>query len=71
MEVLKEEECSGEAWLDYYDMTKDMLVGLRKKYFSDTKRLSEIREGLKEDGLVRKYGERYLGYVTFIMRKSI
>ena len=29
----------------------------------------EIAEATKEDELVRKYGEEYVGYMTFIMKR--
>ncbi len=70
VEIVREEECSRKAWLEYYDLTKEMLLGLKKKYRLDRKIQAEIAEGLEEDRLVRKYGDKYLGYVTLIMRKT-
>ena len=69
VKILREEECSRKAWLEYYDLTKKMLVHLAKKFKTDKERQSEIEEGLREDRLVRERGEEYLGYTTFIMRK--
>ncbi len=69
-EVLREVECSRRAWLEYYDLTRSMLLALSKKYVSDTERQAEIEEALREDSLVREYGEEYLGYMTFMMQKT-
>ncbi len=70
MEIHREVECSRRAWLEYYDLTRSMLLALGKKYAADTERQAEIKEALKEDSLVRQHGEEYLGYMTFIMRKT-
>ncbi len=69
MEILREAECSRRAWLEYYDLTRGMLTALARKYGSDAERQAEIKEALWEDELVRKHGEEYLGYMTFIMRR--
>lgn len=68
MTILKEEECSRRAWLAYYDLTRERLMELQGQYRSDRERLVEIEEALREDRLFRKYGEEYLGYMTFIMK---
>jgi len=69
VKILREEECSRKAWLDYYDLTKKMLLQLAEKYQSDEAIQVEIKEGLREDRLVREFGEEYFGYRTFILRK--
>jgi len=69
LEVIGEEECSRKAWLEYYDLTRKMLSVLARKYKDDKDRKAEIEEALKEDEAVRRYGEEYLGYMTFIMKK--
>ncbi len=69
LKVLREEECSRRAWLEYYDLTKKILLELAKKYKTDEERQMEVKEALREDRLVRKLGEEYLGYMTFIMKK--
>ena len=68
--ILLEKECSCRAWLEYYDLTREMLDILSKKYQGDGEREAEIKEALREDKLVRRYREEYLGYMTFIMRKA-
>ena len=68
-EILREEECSRKAWLEYYDSTRQNILQLAERYRCDNDKMSEIQDALREDSLVRKLGEEYLGYVTFIMRK--
>lgn len=70
VKIMGEVECSRRAWLDYYDLTKEMILEVSKKHPSNKELQAEVEEGLREDALVRKYGEQYLGYVTFILRKS-
>ena len=70
MEILRELECSQKAWLNYYDLTRLMLQTLARKHVSDSERRAEIEEALREDLLFRKHGEEYVGYMTFIMRKT-
>lgn len=67
--ILREEECSRKAWLEYYDLTRKMLSVLAGKYKDDKERQAEIEEVLREDEAVRRYGKEYLGYMTFIMQK--
>ncbi len=50
-------------------MTRERLLALAEKYRSDKERQAEIEEGLREDELVRRHGEEYIGYVTFVMQK--
>ncbi len=69
VKILREEECSRKAWLEYYDLSKKMLLQLGEKYKLDKARRAEIEEGLKEDSLVREFGEKYFGYMTFIAQK--
>ncbi len=69
VKILREEECSRKVWLDYYDLTRKMLLHLAKKYSSDDAKQAEIEEALREDRLVRDIGEEYLGYRTFVMQK--
>ncbi len=69
MRIVREIECSRGAWLNYYDLTRMMLQLLAKKYKSDSEKQAEIQEAMIEDDLFRKYGEEYIGYMTFIMQK--
>ncbi len=71
LRIIREEECSSGAWLNYYDLTSRMFQVLSKKYADDKERRAEIAEAKREDKLVREYGEDYLGYMTFIMQKSL
>lgn len=68
-EILREEECSRKAWLEYYDSTKQNILQLAERHRSEKDKMLEIEDALREDSLVRELGEKYLGYVTFIMRK--
>lgn len=70
LKILREEECSRKAWLEYYDSARQMLSVLARKYSEDRDRQGEIEEALKEDEAARRYGEEYVGYVTFIMQRS-
>ncbi len=68
--IIREIECSQTAWLDYYDLTKEMLTQISKRQDVSKELLEEVEEGLREDRLVRKYREQYLSYITFVLRKS-
>ncbi len=68
-EIVREEECSRNAWLEYYDSTRQNILRLAERYRSDKGKMLEIEEAFKEERLVRELGEEHLGYVTFIMRK--
>ncbi len=70
LKIVREAECSREAWLEYYDLTKAMLHALERKYKDDVERQAEIDAAFAEDRLVRKYVDEYLGYMTFIMKKT-
>lgn len=70
LKILREEECSRKAWLNYYDLIREMLHVLSKKYAGDAGMREEIRKELREDELVRELGDEYLGYLTFIMQKT-
>jgi len=70
LKVLREEECSRKAWLEYYDLTRTMLSVLARKYRDDRDKQAEIEEAFLEDKTVRQYGEEYIGYMTFIMQKG-
>jgi cyclopropane fatty-acyl-phospholipid synthase-like methyltransferase len=67
--ILREEECSRAAWLNYYDLTKKTFQALSEKNLDDKEKQQEISEAMREDELVRECGEEYLGYMTFIMQK--
>lgn len=69
--ILREEECSRKAWLQYYDLMDQQLQTLARRYKSDPKRRFEIGEASKEASVFRKHGEEYIGYITFIMQKGI
>ena len=71
LRIIREEECSRAAWLNYYDLTKRMFQALSEKSPGDKEKLGEIAEAMREDELVRERGEEYLGYVTFIMQKPV
>jgi len=69
VKILREVECSRKAWLEYYGLTKQMLNQVANKYSSDTDKQAELREAFREDELVKRFGEEYLNYVTFVMQK--
>jgi ubiquinone/menaquinone biosynthesis C-methylase UbiE len=69
VEILREVVCSQGAWLDYYDLTKEMLLEVSRRQGQSSELQAEVEEGLREDRLIRKYGKTYLDYVTFIMQK--
>ncbi len=67
--IVREELCSERAWLDYYDLTKKMLLKIAKSHPATDPVQREVEEGLREDTLLRRYLAEYLDYVTFIMKK--
>jgi hypothetical protein len=67
--IVREIECSQTAWLDYYDLQKNMLTQIARRQEASKELLAEVEEELRQDRLVRKYREDYMNYVTFIMRK--
>ncbi len=69
LRIVREEECSRAAWLSYYDLTKERFRVLSEKSQDDKEKLGEIAEAMREDRLVREYGEEYLGYMTFMLQK--
>jgi len=68
--ILREEECSRKAWIEYYDVTRETFQTLAKEYASDEAVQKEIAEAAKEDKLVRGFGEEFVGYMTFMMKRS-
>ena len=70
VEILRLETCSTEAWLKFYDLTRENLSKLSTSQPSNTQLQSEIGEFLREDRLFRKYGLEYVEYLTFIMQKA-
>ena len=69
LQIVREEECSRAAWLSYYNLTRKTLQALSEKNPNDREIQREFAEAMREDNLVREYGEEYLGYMTFIMQK--
>lgn len=67
--ISREEECSRKAWLEYYDLTRETWQALAKEYESNDAAQREIAEATQEDRLVRRYGEEFVGYMTFIMKR--
>lgn len=67
--IIRELECSRKAWLDYYDLKAQALDDFARKHPSDEEILSEVAKAAQEDQLIRRYGEEFVGYMTFIMRK--
>jgi cyclopropane fatty-acyl-phospholipid synthase-like methyltransferase len=67
--ILVEEECSRKAWLEYYDRTRETLQALAKEHALNGDVQREIAEANREDTLVRKYGEEFVGYMTFILKR--
>ncbi len=49
--------------------TRETFQALAKKHASNDAMQREIAEATTEDELVRKYGEEYVGYMTFIMKR--
>ena len=47
-----------------------MLSALARKYKGDSERIAEIKAALRGDEVVRRYGDEYLRYMTFIMRRT-
>ncbi len=70
IKILQELVCSQKAWIDYYDLQKEMLLEISKRQDQSNEFHSEIEEELRQDRLVREYRESYMDYVTFIMQKS-
>ena len=67
--VLREEECSREAWLEYYNLTTEAVRALAKENVSNEGVQRDVAEAAKEDELVRRFGEEFVGYMTFIMKR--
>ncbi|MGA2462501.1 MAG: methyltransferase domain-containing protein [Candidatus Bathyarchaeia archaeon] len=67
--VLREEECSRKAWLEYYNLTNETIRTLAKENVSDEGVQRGVAEAAKEDELVRRFGEEFVGYMTFIMKR--
>jgi cyclopropane fatty-acyl-phospholipid synthase-like methyltransferase len=67
--IVREEECSRKAWLEYYDLTRQTLHALAKENFSNDAVQAEIAKAIEEDGLISEYGEEFVGYMTFIMTR--
>ncbi len=44
---------------------------ISEKSLNDKEQQQEIAVAMKEDKLVREYGEEYIGYMTFIMQKLL
>ncbi len=65
--IIEEVACSQEAWVRYYDLTKQALDQVSKRGGKEL--FAEIEEALREDRLVRQYRESFLDYITFIMQK--
>ena len=66
--ILREEECSRKAWLEYYNLTRETLQALAKEHASNDDMQRQIAEATEEDRLIRRYGEEFVGYMTFIMK---
>lgn len=69
-EIVREIECSQEAWLTYYDLQKQMLLEIAKSPDRRDELREEVEEELRQDRLVREYREPFMDYVTFIMKKG-
>jgi hypothetical protein len=69
MRIVREVECSQEAWMDYYDMQGEMLTQISRRPGASRELLDEVEKERVEEGLVRKHREEYMNYVTFVMRK--
>jgi cyclopropane fatty-acyl-phospholipid synthase-like methyltransferase len=67
--ILREHECSRKAWLEYYDLIRETLQALARQQASDDVLRKEIAQASEEDRLIRKYGEKFIGYMTFIMKR--
>ncbi len=68
--ILREEECSRKAWLEYYDLTRSAFQALAKEHASNMIAQREVAEAAEEDRLFRKYGGDFVGYMTFMMKRS-
>ncbi len=69
MKIVREIECSQQAWMEYYDLQGEMLTRISKRPDASRELLDEVEKERAEEGLVRKHREEYMNYVTFIMRK--
>ncbi len=69
MRIVREVECSQQAWMDYYDLQREMLTQISRRPEVSRELLDEVEREHVEERLVRKYREEYVNYVTFIMRK--
>ena len=68
--IVREMECSRTAWLEYYDLRAQTLHDIEGKHASDEEILNEVAKAKLEGQLIRKYGEEFVGYMTFIMRRE-
>ena len=69
MRIVREVECSQQAWMHYYDLQDEMLTQISRRPGASRELLDEVEKERLEERLVRKYREEYMNYVTFIMRK--
>jgi cyclopropane fatty-acyl-phospholipid synthase-like methyltransferase len=67
--ILREVECSRKAWLEYYNLTREMLDALAIENSSNDAMQAEIAKEIEEDNLIRQYGDEFVGYMTFIMKR--
>jgi hypothetical protein len=70
MNIVHEEECSRKSWLEYYDLAAEMHDKIAEENASDDGILEEVAKERSEEQLIRKYGQEFVGYMTFIMRRS-
>lgn len=68
--IFREVECSRKAWLEYYDLIREVLRSLAKANASNDVIHREIAKEMEEDRLIREYGEEFVGYMTFLMSAS-
>ena len=69
--IVREVECSRTAWLEYYDLRAQTLHDIEGKNASDEEILNEVARAKLEGQLIREYGEEFVGYMTFIMRRNL
>ncbi len=69
MRIVREVECSQQAWMEYYDLQGEILMQISQRPDVNRELLNEVQRERTEEGLDRKYSEEYMNYVTFIMRK--
>ena len=67
--IVSEVECSRKAWLEYYDLKAQALHDVAREHPSDEEILNEVAKAELEDQLIRRYGEEFVGYMTFIVRQ--